>query len=129
VGGVLVGLEVGVLSLIMAPPYGFDDGIALLHALAAAKVATVQFTPMFLMGLILIGVPTWLFLHRRGRRARSNAVWTGIALVTTCTLLLSLLGGPLGLVVGLFLAVGLAIPAGAAGWTLHAIAYRKPAAP
>jgi hypothetical protein len=100
IGAVFVGAFVGGSSLIgeMIAPSLFESnssggatsgdvgGIGILFfAIAVASIG-------FGIGIIVVGVPAWLFLHRRGRRNWYHAALLGIALgfVATSFLLIAM---------------------------------------
>lgn len=98
---------------------GESLGTVLWFGLLGMLVAWALAAIVFCIGLLFIGLPVWAGLDRLGWMSPGVAVVAGAALAT-------LIGGAIG---GLWFALFLLLPGAVAGWTLHRIAYGKPAGP
>lgn len=82
-------------------------------------------SPVFLIGLVVVGGPAWLIVNATWVRSRIVATILGAGLAgSVATIILALLG----LVAGGAAAIGgaaLILPGAAAGWTLHRVAYGR----
>ncbi len=115
----LAGFWVGVLISAGTGGGSSAIGLGLLIGLFAALYSFVISFPFFMVGLILVGIPTWWALHRAGVRTRGSfvvvaAIESAIAgaLVFRVFLPGSEIVAPL-----------LAIPGGLAGWAIWTYGY------
>lgn len=94
-------------------------GFAVILGLFAALYSFAISFPVFLVGLIVVGIPTWWMLHRTGLRGvRSFAVVAAIESVIAGTLFFRAFVPGSEVIAPL-----LAIPGGLAGWAIWTYGY------
>ena len=99
------------------------------RGLWVAPVAWIYAAVVYLAGLLVIGTPVWLLMAKIGWNTRQNAVTAGAILSGLTGLVVLLLIGEAPAVWEPWaLAASLTIPGAIAGWVLHRVAYRDPAA-
>lgn len=111
------------ISAIVSPGDGGVSsaiGWGLIFGLIAALYGFAISFPVFLVGLIVVGIPTWWILHQKGLRRRNPFMVTAaIESVIAGVLVLPILSPEL-----VVLAPLLAIPGGLAGWAIWKYGYR-----
>ena len=113
----------GILIVTVASPG--DGGVSSVIAFAmflglfAALYSFAISFPVFLAGLIVVGVPTWWLLHRAGLRTRGAFVVVAATESVIAGALFFRVFAPGSEVVALLLA----IPGGLAGWAIRTYGY------
>ena len=97
------------------------------QALMSAATGVLFVAPIFLIGLLVVGVPVWLMISGTQVRSRVAAAFIGAVLAAAvAAIVLALLGGSPWRI-PLLGGIALILPGAAAGWTLHRVAYGKAA--
>ena len=117
-GGLALGGEIAMLQMVEPPPGGSTPGMAALAGLMSGLYAAL----FFLVGLLLVGLPTlWGLARLRRLNAVTAAVAGGVGSVIAVVLLMLLSEVTDG---ALAYALYLALPGGLAGWLLWRIIWR-----
>jgi hypothetical protein len=124
VGAALVAAGFAVMGVIVQALNGMTDQI--LAGLWITPAAFLYAFLTFLAGLAVIGTPAWVALIRMGRTTRRDAMLAGATLCAGVGIVFILAAGePVTAWEPWALAGSLTLPGGAAGWTLHRVAYGR----
>lgn len=124
VGGLATGAELAIIQLAMTAIAGVPVSLVgltldILLALWMTLMVGLFAALAFAIGLVVVGLPAWAVLFRFGFRARAVSILAGGVLSGIAAAMLSLAFG----YDGVWFAVFMILPGGAAGWTLHRVAY------
>jgi len=120
-GGLTLGVEIALLQLVEGSPEGPAPGLAAMAGVMSGLYAAL----FFLVGLLVVGLPTlWGLARLKRLNAVTAAVAGAVGAVIAVTLLMLLSEVTDG---ALAYALYLTLPGALAGWLLWRIVWRRPA--
>jgi hypothetical protein len=115
-----IGMWIGIIVSPGEAGLGNAIGWGLLFGLLAALYGFIISFPVYLVGLIVVGIPTWWILHNSGRvSAGAFSITAAIESVLAGAIVFRLLAPGAELAAPL-----LAIPGGLAGWIIWRRSYK-----